>query len=96
MIATTPLRASNDATNPMRRMLVSRSSFENPSPFERCSRTSSPSRTSTRCPRSRNRAATMSAIVLLPAPEKPVNQRQKPRSFAPRTPENVPGNAASV
>ena len=41
------LKASSDATKPMRRMLVSRSSFEKPSPFDRCSRTSSPSSSST-------------------------------------------------
>src|SRR6267143_6945110 len=76
--AITPLRASSDATNPIRRMFVSRSSFPKPSPFERCSRTSSPSRSSTRRPRARSSSITISAIVLFPAPDSPVNQTQHP------------------
>src|SRR5689334_17679272 len=80
-MAHVPLRASRLATNAMRRTFVSRSSFENPRPFERFSRTSSPSSTSTRTPLSRKAEATFSASVLLPAPERPVNHRMKPRSF---------------
>src|ERR1043165_1730271 len=69
------------ATNPIRRMFVSRSSFENPSPFERFSRTSSPSRTSTRQPFALRIGVRCVASVLLPAPESPVNQRMKPLSL---------------
>src|SRR5262249_8603857 len=75
---TTPFRASTAATHPIRRMFLSRSSFENPSPFDRCSRTSSPSSSSTRRPRERSSSTTMLAIVLFPAPERPVNHRQQP------------------
>src|SRR6187200_2687831 len=59
-------------------MFVSRSSFEKPSPFERCWRTASPSRYSTIRPRRSSSGPTISAIVVLPAPERPVNQRVKP------------------
>src|SRR4051794_26362407 len=62
----------------MRRTLVSRSSREKPRPLERWVRTSSPSRTSTWTPRWRSSAASMAASVLLPAPERPVNQTTKP------------------
>src|SRR5690348_14748223 len=62
----------------MRRMLVSRSSFEKPSPLERLVRTSSPSSSSTRYPRSRKMRTRFSDKVDLPAPERPVNQRMKP------------------
>jgi hypothetical protein len=47
VMAQLPDRAMSLATNPMRRMFVSRSSFEKPSPFDRCVRTSSPSSVST-------------------------------------------------
>src|SRR5207248_8398948 len=76
--ATTPLRASSAATHPMRRMFVSRSAFENPSPADRLSRTSSPSSSSTRCPRRRSSSDTAAAIVLFPDPDRPVNHKQKP------------------
>jgi hypothetical protein len=59
-------------------MFVSRSSFENPRPFERFSRISSPSRTSTRRPFPFRIGVRCVASVLLPAPERPVNQRMKP------------------
>src|ERR1051326_2103854 len=62
----------------MRRMFVSRSSFEKVKPFERFSRTSSPSSTSTLRPLSRNIGATCRASVLLPLPERPVNHRMNP------------------
>src|SRR5262245_1553161 len=66
----------------MRRMLVSRSSFEKPRPFERFSRTTSPSSTSTREPRFRSSSSTILEMVVLPAPESPVNQSVKPFSSA--------------
>ena len=73
-----PCRVSRAATQPMRSMFVSRSSFEKPRPFERCVRTVSPSRYSTMCPRSSRSGPTRWAIVLLPEPESPVNHRVKP------------------
>src|SRR2546421_11062007 len=67
----------------MRSMFASRSSFEKPRPLQRCSRTSSPSSHSTERPRRSSSGRTSSAIVVLPAPESPVNQRVKPlRSFS--------------
>src|SRR5437588_5120544 len=77
-ITAAPCRASREATHPMRSMFVSRSSFEKPSPLDRCSRTSSPSSHSTRSPRRSSSGRTSSAIVVLPAPERPVNHRVKP------------------
>src|SRR5947207_6237873 len=47
-------------------MCVSRSSFEKPSPFERCIRTLSPSRYSTTSPRRSSSGPTRCAIVVLP------------------------------
>src|SRR5208283_4787830 len=77
-IATKPLRERSLATYPMRRMLVSRSSLEKPRPLDRWVRISSPSRTSTRCPRLRSSSARRLASVDLPAPDIPVNHRVKP------------------
>src|SRR5438552_12814755 len=62
----------------MRSMFVSRSSFEKPRPLDRCSRTSSPSSHSTSRPRRSSSGRTSSAIVVLPAPERPVNQSVNP------------------
>src|SRR6476620_12043271 len=70
-------------------MFVSRSSLENVSPFDRCSRISAPSSSSTRRPRFRSSSITISAIVLLPAPDSPVNQTQHPSC------STVPGPMAS-
>src|SRR5688572_11571112 len=80
VITGTPLRESRSATKAMRRMLVSRSSLEKPSPFERFSRTTSPSRISSLEPRDRSCSSTSLEMVVLPAPERPVNQRVKPFS----------------
>src|SRR2546426_12836403 len=49
-----------------------------PSPFERCVRTTSPSRNVTSRPRSLRRAISASAIVDFPAPLRPVNHTQQP------------------
>src|SRR6266508_3847269 len=73
-----PCRVSREATQPMRSMFVSRSSLENPSPFERRVRTTSPSRYSTVLPDSSRRPPTISAIVDFPAPESPVNHSVNP------------------
>src|SRR5215471_12622748 len=78
----------------MRRMLVSRSSFEKPRPFERLVRTSSPSRTSAWRPRSASSACSRLAIVDLPAPERPVSQITKPNSLPPRG--GGPGSGRTV
>jgi hypothetical protein len=76
------LDESRSATNAIRRMLVSRSSLEKPRPLERFSRTTSPSSTSTLEPRSRSCSSTIFEIVVLPAPESPVNHSVKPLSSA--------------
>ena len=77
-MATTPLRLSTWHTQPMRRMLVSRSSFEKPRPLLRCVRMTSPSRTSTFMPRAHNSSSSRFASVDLPAPDNPVNQMVRP------------------
>src|SRR6187551_1972026 len=82
VITGTSLRESRSATKAIRRMLVSRSSFEKPSPLERFSRTMSPSRISSFEPRSRRWPSSSLEMVVLPAPESPVNQRVKPFSPA--------------
>src|ERR671916_2161648 len=63
----------------MRSTFMLRSSRPKPRPLERLVRTMSPSRTSTRLPRSRSSRSTMSAMVVLPAPDRPVNHSVKPR-----------------
>src|SRR3979490_2754849 len=77
-ITITPLRAGSSLTNPMRRILISRSSLLKPRPFERCVRTMSPSSTSTAAPAARRRASIRLEMALLPAPESPVHPRTKP------------------
>src|SRR6266542_4184317 len=62
-------------------MLVSRYSRLNPRPWQRLVRSSSPSSTSTRCPRSSRLGASTLAMVDLPAPDRPVSQRTKPVSL---------------
>src|SRR5260370_40703916 len=59
-------------------MLVSRSSFENPSPLDRLVRMISPSSTSTLCPSPLSSPSINLASVVLPAPDRPVNQIVKP------------------
>src|SRR4051794_9587057 len=77
-ITAPPWRVIRDATQPTRSMFVSRSSLEKPRPFERCWRTASPSRYSTIRPRFSSSGPTISAIVVLPAPDRPVNHSVKP------------------
>src|SRR5579884_2980043 len=81
-IQATPLRVSRLHTKAMRLMLVSRSSRLKPRPLLRCVRTTSPSRISTLRPRACKRCSIASESVLLPAPERPVNQIVKPVVFA--------------
>ena len=61
-------------------MLVSRSARLKPRPWQRLVRTSSPSSSSTRWPRSASATVTVRARVDLPAPERPVSQSTKPGS----------------
>src|ERR687893_2503103 len=79
-ITPTPLRVRRSATKPILRMFVSLSSREKPRPLERLVRTMSPSRTSTLPNLCLSSLSTISAIVVLPAPESPVNHSVKPRS----------------
>ena len=74
----TPLRVSKLQTKPIRLMLVSRSSRLKPRPLLKCVRTISPSSTSTLRPRAFRRCSITSESVLLPEPERPVNQIVKP------------------
>src|ERR671911_2335131 len=77
----TPCLDSLPATYPMRAMLVSRSSRLKPRPWQRLVRTSSPSSSSTRWPRSARAGASLAATVDLPAPDRPVSQSTKPVSL---------------
>jgi len=76
--ATPPWRTISEATNPMRRTLVFRSSRLKPSSLERFVRTTSPSSSVTWRPCSSSRTLSISAVVVLPAPLNPVNQTQRP------------------
>src|ERR671924_1232018 len=64
----------------MRAMLVSRSSRLKPRPWQRLVRTSSPSSSSIRWPRSARAGPSLAATVDLPAPDRPVSQSTNPRS----------------
>src|SRR3712207_2773889 len=75
----TPLRVRRSATNPIRKTLVSLSSRLKPRPLERLVRTMSPSRTSILPNLPRSSFSTISAMVVLPAPERPVNHNVNPR-----------------
>src|SRR5918998_3751952 len=81
-ITATPLRVSRLATKPMRNTFILRSSLEKPRPLDRLVRTMSPSRTSTLRPLSLSSLSTISATVVLPAPERPVNHNVNPRWFS--------------
>src|SRR5215210_9275081 len=77
----TPLRVRRSATNPILSTLVSLSSRLKPRPLERLVRTMSPSRTSILPCLLCSSLSTISAIVVLPAPERPVNHSVKPRPY---------------
>src|SRR5450432_1435408 len=77
-MAMTPLRERSWQTKPMRRIFSSRSSLLKPKPLERLVRTTSPSSTSTLAFRRRSRSTSSFEMVLLPAPDMPVNQRVNP------------------
>src|SRR5215210_801280 len=90
-ITPTPLRVNKSATNPILKTLVSLSSLEKPRPLERLVLTMSPSRTSILRKRSLSSCSTISDMVVLPAPDKPVNQSVKPRpNFVPFSIVNAP------
>src|SRR5215207_6173276 len=74
----TPFRVRRSATNPILKTLVSLSSRLKVRPLERLVRTMSPSRTSTLPCLVRSSRSTMSAMVVLPAPERPVNHSVNP------------------
>ena len=87
--------SAGSATNAIRRMFVSRSSLENPRPFDRFLRTSSPSRISVFRPRACSSWYSISAIVDFPEPERPVNHTVNPfvalrhRKLLPTTPSGA-------
>ncbi len=79
--ASPPCREISAATQPMRRMLVSRSSWEKVSPALRWRRTTSPSRlVIVRLPSSSIRSITAWARVDLPLPDRPVKNSTTPCS----------------
>src|ERR671916_106295 len=82
-ITATPLRVKRFATNPILSTFMLRSSRLKPRPLERFVLTMSPSSTSTRRPLSLSSFSTISAMVVLPAPESPVNHNVNPRSNLP-------------
>src|SRR5215203_2975373 len=90
-ITPTPLRVNKSATNPILKTLVFLSSLEKPRPLDRLVLTMSPSRTSILRKRFLSSCSTISDIVVLPAPDKPVNHSVKPRpTFVPFSIVNSP------
>src|SRR5688572_32587416 len=99
MAATTtvpPCRVISPATQPIRRMLRSRCSFEKDSSLDRWVRTTSPSRTVTGRRSASSSATRASAIVDLPAPERPVRNTVTPVRGAADMPTSVPETRFSV
>src|SRR5215204_315100 len=78
-ITPTPFRVNRSATNPILKTLVSLSSLEKPRPLDRLVLTMSPSRTSISRKRFLRSCSTISDMVVLPAPDRPVNHSVKPR-----------------
>src|SRR5215212_5697126 len=78
-ITPTPWRVRRSATKPILKTLVSLSSLEKPRPLERLVLTMSPSRTSILRKRFLSSCSTISEMVVLPAPDRPVNHKVKPR-----------------
>src|SRR5215210_5637448 len=78
-ITPTPLRVNRSATNPILKTLVSLSSLEKPRPLDKLVLTMSPSRTSILLKRFLSSCSTISDMVVLPAPDRPVNHSVKPR-----------------
>src|SRR5690606_22567758 len=82
----TPWRVKSLATKATRSMFCSRSSREKPRSRVRLWRTKSPSSRSTGTPRARRAASTARAMVVFPAPDRPVNQTVTPRGSIHVTP----------
>ena len=83
-MATPPCRLISAATQPIRRMFVSRSALEKVSPADRFRRTTSPSRLVTvRSPCSRTTSCRARASVDLPLPDRPVKNSTSPCSAGP-------------
>src|SRR5215208_7902710 len=80
-MTTTPWRVRSSATKPIRKMFVSLSSRLKPRPLERLVRTMSPSMTSILPCLWRSSLSTISAMVVLPAPERPVNHSVNPPPY---------------
>src|SRR5215208_4062546 len=78
-ITPTPWRVRRSATKPILKTLVSLSSLEKPRPLERLVLTMSPSRTSILRKRFLSSCSTISEMVVLPDPDRPVNHKVKPR-----------------
>src|SRR5215213_6861380 len=90
-ITPTPLRVNKSATKPILKTLVSPSSLEKPRPLDRLVLTMSPSRTSILRKRFLSSCSTISDMVVLPAPDRPVNHSVKPRpNFVPFSIVNAP------
>src|SRR5919112_88108 len=90
-ITPTPLRVNKSATNPILKTLVSLSSLEKPRPLDRLVLTMSPSNTSILGKRFLSSYSTISDMVVLPAPDRPVNHNVKPRPiFVPFSIVNAP------
>src|SRR5688572_19876760 len=72
---------TSPATNAIRSTFVSRSVRLNPRPCDKCVRTTSPSSNVTVRRRSVSRSRRIPAIVVLPAPLRPVSQTHTPPAF---------------
>ncbi len=88
----TSWRSRRLARNPTRRTWASRSARVNPV-CGKMSRIVSPSRCSTRIPRRSSSSSTFAAIVLLPEPDRPVNQTTA--AWPPRLPTLTRSHARS-
>src|SRR5690348_9222948 len=97
MAATTtvpPCLTTSPATQPIRRMLRSRCSREKESSLDRWVRTTSPSSTVTGRPSASSPATSASAIVDLPAPDRPVRKTVTPGAGLALMPASLPAGSA--
>src|SRR5919199_3799928 len=92
----TPLRVRRFATKPIRSTFMFLSSLEKVRPLERLVLTMSPSRTSTGRSLFLSSRSTISAIVVLPAPDSPVNHSVNPRSSFMHVPFDAPTVRSAV
>src|SRR5918995_708844 len=93
-ITPTPLRVSKFATKPILSTFMLRSSLEKVRPLDRLVLTISPSRTSTCRPLSRSSCSTISDMVVLPDPDRPVNHNVNPRSSFIYVPFDAPTDSS--